>query len=247
MQSSRAVTVAERGYWFMQVISPKSTSLGSRTATGSPCFSEIGASTGMKRLPLLAGRVARAEAHGKAAEETENAALVLLDLVHGRLDADLEAALLHDEGRGAVFALAANHFALLEMPAHDGIAIPAQERQGNAREERVLGQLFRTDGSPFFGESFADHGPVGQGPGRTGNHALAAGHAARAAHRIIEIEGDARRVALAHPAQDLVVPDFIAAADAAVAENAGVVVDADQERRIVARPLARAAAGNGCS
>ena len=137
---------------------------------------------------------------------------------------------LHDEGRGAEVALAANDLALLEMPAHHGVAIPAEERQRDAREERVLGQLFGTDLAALLERRLADHGPVGQRARRAGDHALAAGHAARVAHRIVEVEGDACRVALAHPAEDLVVPDLIAAADAAVAEDAGVVIDADQER-----------------
>ena len=55
----------------------------------------------------------------------------------------------------------------------------------------------------------------------------------RAAHRRVEVEGDPRGVALAHPADDLILLDLVAAADAAVAEDAGVVVDGDDQRRIV--------------
>ena len=62
----------------------------------------------------------------------------------------------------------------LEMPPHDGIAVPAEKRQGNARKQRVLGQLFRTDGFTFHRKPLADNRPVGEGPRGAGNHALAA-------------------------------------------------------------------------
>ena len=71
-------------------------------------------------------------------------------------------------------------------------------------------------------------------PGRAVVGALAAGHAARCAHRHVEVEGDPRCVALAHAADDVVFLDDVAAAHAAVAEDAGVVIDGDDERRVVA-------------
>ena len=81
-----------------------------------------------------------------------------------------------------------------------------------------------------------DDRPVGQGPGRAGDHALAARDARRVAHRGVEVEGDPGGEPLAHPADDLVVADLVAAPDAAVAEDAGGVVDGDDHRRVVAVP-----------
>ena len=75
-----------------------------------------------------------------------------------------------------------------------------------------------------------DDAPVGQGAGRAVVRAFAAGHAARAAHRHVEIERDPRCVTLAHAADDVVFLDDVAAPDAAIAENAGVVVDGDDQR-----------------
>ena len=49
----------------------------------------------------------------------------------------------------------------------------------------------------------------------------------RFAHRVVEVEADARRVALAGAADDLVALDVVAGADAAVAEDAGLVIDGD--------------------
>ena len=49
----------------------------------------------------------------------------------------------------------------------------------------------------------------------------------RGAHRVVEVERDAGRVALARAADDVVALDVVAGPDAAVAEDAGVVVDGD--------------------
>ena len=54
-------------------------------------------------------------------------------------------------------------------------------------------------------------------PGRTGNHALAAGDAGGFSHGQIVIEGDSGLVALAATGQHPVVADVIAAANASVA------------------------------
>ncbi len=68
---------------------------------------------------------------------------------------------------------------------------------------------------------------VGERAGGAGGDTLAAGHARRRAHRVVEVEGDARRVTLAAAADHVVALDVVAGADAAVAEDAGVVVDGD--------------------
>src|SRR6185503_21033920 len=61
-------------------------------------------------------------------------------------------------------------------------------------------------------------------PGRAGGDALSAGDAGRVAHRVVEIEGDAGRVALARTPDHLVRLDVVAGPHAAVAHDAGLVV-----------------------
>ena len=68
---------------------------------------------------------------------------------------------------------------------------------------------------------------------RTGGHALAAGHAGRLAHRVVQVERDQRGVALAGAADHVVALDVVAGADAAVAQDAGVVVHRDHGVREV--------------
>src|SRR5262249_19947562 len=87
---------------------------------------------------------------------------------------------------------------------------------------------------------------VRERPGGAGHHALAARHAGRRAHELARVEGDHRRVALAGAADDVVVRDVGAGTHAAVAHDAGRVVDGDVRVRIVVdrpgcdrRPLGR--------
>jgi hypothetical protein len=54
-------------------------------------------------------------------------------------------------------------------------------------------------------------------------------------HRVVEVEADARRVSLAGAADDFVALDLVASADAAVAKDAGLVVDLDDGTRCVLR------------
>ena len=68
---------------------------------------------------------------------------------------------------------------------------------------------------------------VGQRAGGAGRDALAAGDAGRGAHRVVQVEGDPGGVPLAAAADDVVALDVVAGPDAAVAEDARVVVDRD--------------------
>ena len=77
---------------------------------------------------------------------------------------------------------------------------------------------------------------VGECAGRARRHTLTAGDARRLAHRVVEVEGDAGRVALATAADDVVALDVVAGSDAAVAEDAGVMVDGDHRIRGVGPP-----------
>ena len=76
---------------------------------------------------------------------------------------------------------------------------------------------------------------VDERAGRANRRALAARHAAALAHRRVEIERDARRVALAGAAEHLIVLQVVTGADAQVAHHAGLVIDGDHRRAGVAR------------
>ena len=80
---------------------------------------------------------------------------------------------------------------------------------------------------------------VGQRARRAGRDALPARHARRLAHRVVQVEGDPRLVALAGAADDVVALDVVAGADAAVAHDAGVVVDMDDRVGVVHAAPAR--------
>ena len=79
----------------------------------------------------------------------------------------------------------------------------------------------------------ADDLLVGERAGGAADHALAAGDAGGVAHGLVGVEGDGGEVAFALAGDDVVVANFGAAADAAVAEDAGGVVDVDGERGVV--------------
>src|SRR5439155_27298536 len=65
----------------------------------------------------------------------------------------------------------------------------------------------------------------------TRGRAFAARHARAFTHRQIEVETDARREALAGAADHVVALDFIASADAAIAQDTGLVIDGDDRGR----------------
>ena len=92
---------------------------------------------------------------------------------------------------------------------------------------------FEPFGSGTSGDIRADDTFVGESAGGAGDHAFTAGYAGGIAHGGVEIESYAGRIAFAHTAEDEIVLDFVAAADAAVAEDARVVIDVNGERRIV--------------
>src|SRR5207237_820786 len=64
-------------------------------------------------------------------------------------------------------------------------------------------------------------------------HTFTAGDAGALAHRLIEVEGDAGAVALAGTADDLVGLNIVAGTDAAIAENARLVIYSDDRGRQV--------------
>src|SRR5262249_3430860 len=68
---------------------------------------------------------------------------------------------------------------------------------------------------------------VGERASGAGRDAFAARHARALAHRVVEVERDPRFVPLAGPADDFVALNLVACPDAAVAEDAGLVIDGD--------------------
>ena len=74
-----------------------------------------------------------------------------------------------------------------------------------------------------------------QRPGRAGLFALPARDAGRGAHRVVEVEADPGRVALSGAANDVVDLHVVAGADAAVAQDTGLVIHPDDLRRTVDR------------
>ena len=122
---------------------------------------------------------------------------------------------------------------------HDGVGLGVH-RVGDAAADAAVGAqgvdlLVVTVRQQRQGE-----GLVGQRAGRAGGHALAAGDAARLAHRQVVVEGNARRVALAGAPDDVVALHVVAGADAAVAQDAGIVVHGDDRRRQVVAVVERA-------
>src|SRR6185503_19265119 len=66
-------------------------------------------------------------------------------------------------------------------------------------------------------------------------HAFATGDAGRFPHRVVEVKSDASGKPFAGPADDKVVLHIGAGARAAVAEDAGGMVNLDEERGVVLR------------
>src|SRR5208282_4498037 len=137
------------------------------------------------------------------------------------------------KGRRPELAFATDDLALAELAANDGSGVPRQERPGHVLERvadlsnRVLEEI--RGGDRISLEPGLHDSLVCQGAGRAGDHALAACHARGASHRRVEVKGNPRPIALAHPADDVVLLDDVAAPYAAVAKNAGVVVHIDRK------------------
>src|SRR5467141_1604262 len=139
------------------------------------------------------------------------------------------------ESRGSELAVAADNFAFAEPPLDDRPALQFQQRSRDALENRNLQEILGFESLRVRpgSDRRAHNAFVGERAGGAGNHTLAAGNTGGIAHRRIEIEGDARGIAFSHAAKHEIVFDFIAAADAAVAENTSVVVDGDGQGRII--------------
>src|SRR5215472_13690932 len=167
-------------------------------------------------------------------EETFGSALGL-DVSNGCGNGDSRLPLNNIKRRGSELSLAANHFALAKAPLDDGAAIQLQKGSRDALEDGSLQKLFcfknlcaRAGGNGGSRKAF-----VGERTRGTGNHALAAGNARGISHRRIQIKSDARGIAFTHAAKNEIALDFVAAANAAVAQNARIVIYSDGERGII--------------
>src|SRR5229473_423033 len=178
--------------------------------------------------------LARDERAAQPLEKSFGAAL-RLDVRDGRGDGNFGLAFENVESRGAELAFAADDFAFAEAPFDDGAAVELQEGSGDTFKYRNLQQVFGFESlrvQPCSNRRSHDT-LVRERPGGAGDHALATGDARGIANGRIEIESDAGGIAFAHASENEIVLDFVATADAAVAENASVMVDGDGQGRII--------------
>src|SRR6266481_5604182 len=139
------------------------------------------------------------------------------------------------ESGGAEFAFTADDLAFAIAPLDDGAAIELQKRSRDAFENGNLKKVLRLETlrPGACGDGRANDPFIGQRARWAGDHALAARNACGIAHRRIEIESDAGEIAFAHAAEHEIIFDFVAATDAAIAEDARVMVDGDGKGRII--------------
>ena len=119
--------------------------------------------------------------------------------------------------------------------------LPEEEFRGDASEEGVIDEIGGGEGlgvGGMFGRFETGDGFESDGGGWAGDHAFAALDAGGGAHGIIEIEADAGGGAFASATEDIVAFDFAAGADAAVAEDAGGVIDDEDGGRVIERAAA---------
>ena len=136
---------------------------------------------------------------------------------------------LNDEERGrSVLPLAADDVSRPIDVAADRVAVPLKELEGNAGEDRMRFEfLGRQRGALSHVVVVCNPLVENERARRAVDHAFAAGHTARLPHRIVEVKADVGGIALATAADDVVFLDVGAGPDAAIAEDALVVVDVD--------------------
>ena len=139
-----------------------------------------------------------------------------------------------ERGR-AVFAFAADDFAFAEMALHHRAAIQLQERSGDTFEDREAAAI--RSASNGFAAGPAHRGAVCATPllvsAPVGQETMHSPQETQEESPIgsLSVEGDAGVVAFAHAAEDEILANLVAAADAAVAQDAGVVIDGDAHAR----------------
>ena len=191
---------------------------------------------------FLAGVVLARHQVGESSEEIRDAQSVLprpaLDVRHGRRDEDVDLSAQDVEGGRSVLTFAADDLAWRKRAAHDGPAIQLEEVPGDSPEDRQAQQLLGIEGRAGWRLGAADD-LVRQRPRWTGHHALAARHARGVGHRLIEVEADPRLRTLPGSPDDEVLLEVAAGPDAAIAEDAGGVIDVDDDRGVVRGPPRR--------
>src|SRR5260370_1457314 len=138
-----------------------------------------------------------------------------------------------DDGSGSRIKIHTSHFAEEVAGAELGDGIPVSEINGGVDGNGSVERFFRA--LVFFARDERASQPLEKSfctalrlDVRDGS-----GDGGGIAHRRIEIESDAGGIAFAHAAEDEIAFDLVAATDAAVAENASVVVHGDGQGRIV--------------
>ena len=183
------------------------------------------------------------------AEESARAAL-RFHMGDGRGDRDAHFAFENIKRSRAEFAFAADDFAAPVMTFHDGVPVQLEKCAGNILEDGQRQQFFDGGGRAFVlgAQRGADDEFIRERARGAGDHALSAGNARRFAHGVIVVEGDVRLRALSHPREHEIAANIVAAANAAVAQNAGVVRDGNgmARNRRSARGVRRGKRGARC-
>jgi hypothetical protein len=117
------------------------------------------------------------------------------------------------------------------MAPDHGVLVQLEKCSGHFLEVGQIEQFFdihRLAGQHGFHNTF-----VGERAGGTGHHALPARDARGIAHGQVVIERDAGHEAFAAAAEHIVVANFVASANTAIAQDARFVVHRNHQRRIV--------------
>ena len=91
--------------------------------------------------------------------------------------------------------------------------------------ERPVGERAENRIELIGRQDWQSDGLVGQSAGRTSADTLAAGDASALSHRLIQVERNPSRMAFARSSDDLVRLQVVTSTDAAVAEDAGLVIN----------------------
>ncbi len=149
-----------------------------------------------------------------------------LDVCDRAREVDLGFSFEDVEGGRSEIAFAADNLSGAVVAFDDGFLVQFEECARDVLKDREM-QKFGGIEDFSFAKFGADDALVRQCASRTRDHALAAGDARRLAHGQVGIEGDAGLVSLTAAGEYPVVTNVVAAANAAVAQDARFVVDGD--------------------
>ena len=149
-----------------------------------------------------------------------------LDVCDRAREVDLGFSFEDVEGGRSEIAFAADDLAGAVVAFDDRFLIQFEKCARDVLKDREM-QKFGGIEDFAFAQFGADDALVRQRASRARDHAFAAGDARRLAHGQVGIEGDAGLVSLTAAGEYPVVTDVVAAANAAVAQDARLVVDRD--------------------